>query len=81
MSSGTGFNGCYATHIVIRKGTSVIKLPDVIGDGLAATINCALATMVNCVDQVPERVKRGGKRVLIQVTKKIIFCLFVYFCI
>lgn len=66
MSSGTGFNGCYASHIVIRKGTEVIKLPDCISDELASTINCALATMVNCVDQVPERVKKSGKRVLIQ---------------
>jgi D-arabinose 1-dehydrogenase-like Zn-dependent alcohol dehydrogenase len=67
MSNGTGFNGCYATHIIIRKGTEVIKMPDVISDELAATINCALATMVNCVDQVPKRVKKSAKKVLIQV--------------
>lgn len=66
MSSGTGFNGCYATHIIIRKGTHMIKLPDEISDGLAATINCALATMVNCVDQIPENVKRSAKKALIQ---------------
>jgi hypothetical protein len=46
MSSGSGFNGCYASHILIRKGTRVIKLPNEISDSLGATINCALATMV-----------------------------------
>ncbi|CAF0709770.1 unnamed protein product [Brachionus calyciflorus] len=66
MSSGSGFNGCYATHIIIRSGTEVIKLPHEISDGLAATINCALATMVNCVDQLPDNVKRSRKKALIQ---------------
>ena len=46
MSSGSGFNGCYASHILIRKGTRVMKLPNEISDILGATINCALATMV-----------------------------------
>ena len=67
MSSGTGFNGCYASHIVIRPGTRIIKLPDVISDGLGATINCALATMVNCVSSIPENVRRTARKVLIQV--------------
>lgn len=66
MSNGSGFNGCYATHIIIRKGTHLIKLPDEISDGLAASINCALATMVNCVDQIPDRVKNNPKKVLVQ---------------
>ena len=66
MSSGTGFNGCYASHIIIRKGTHVIKMPNEINDNLGATINCALATMVNTVDQIPTRVKRSLNKVLIQ---------------
>ena len=66
-SSGTGFNGCYATHIVIRKGTKVIKLPDEICDNLGASINCALATMVNCVSQLPNNVKKIADKALIQV--------------
>jgi D-arabinose 1-dehydrogenase-like Zn-dependent alcohol dehydrogenase len=70
MSNGTGFNGCYASHIILRKGTEVIKLPDEISDELASTINCALATMVNCVDQVPQNVKKSAKKVLIQVSLK-----------
>ena len=68
MNNGTGFNGCYASHIVLRKGTSVIKIPDVISDNLAASINCALATMVNCVSQIPFNVKLVSKKALIQVT-------------
>ncbi len=67
MSSGTGFNGSYASHIILRKGTAVIKLPDVISDDLGASINCALATMVNCVDQIPNINKRIGNKALVQV--------------
>lgn len=67
MNNGTGFNGCYASHIVLRKGTSVIKIPDVISDNLAASINCALATMVNCVSQIPSNVKLISNKALIQV--------------
>ena len=66
MSNGSGFNGCYATHIIIRKGTKVIKLPNSISDSVAATINCALATMVNSVDQIPANVKRNCNKVLVQ---------------
>lgn len=67
MDNGTGFNGCYASHIIIRAGTEIIKLPDEINDGIASTINCALATMVNCVDQLPENIIRSKKKALIQV--------------
>jgi D-arabinose 1-dehydrogenase-like Zn-dependent alcohol dehydrogenase len=67
MSNGSGFNGCYSSHIVIRKGTVLIKLPDEISDNLAASINCALATMVNCVENLPQNVKNSRKKALIQV--------------
>ena len=66
LQNGTGFNGCYASHIVLRKGTTIIKLPDAINDRLGASINCALATMVNCVEQIPWEVKRRANKVLIQ---------------
>lgn len=66
MSSGTGFNGSYASHIILRKGTAIIKLPDVISDDLGASINCALATMVNCVEKIPDNNKRNGSKALIQ---------------
>ena len=68
IGNGSGFNGCYASHIIIRPGTFVIKLPKSINDDLAATINCALATMVNCIDQIPDRIKRNKQStILIQV--------------
>ena len=69
MSSGTGFNGSYASHIILRKGTAVIKLPDVISDDLGASINCALATMMNCVSQIPDNCTRPGSKAVIQVKK------------
>lgn len=69
MSSGTGFNGCYSTHIVIRAGTRLVKLPDEIGDALAASINCALATMVNVVESLPPHVV-GTPTKLSKNTKK-----------
>lgn len=70
MSNGSGFNGSYASHIVLRKGTSVIKLPDVISDNLAASINCALATMMNCVNQIPADNVKPGNKALVQVNLK-----------
>jgi D-arabinose 1-dehydrogenase-like Zn-dependent alcohol dehydrogenase len=66
IQNGTGFNGCYASHIVIRKGTKVIRIPDEISDDVAATVNCALATMVNCVEQIPSHVRETARRVLVQ---------------
>ncbi|XP_028410406.1 uncharacterized protein LOC114533030 [Dendronephthya gigantea] len=50
MSSGTGWNGCYATHIVLRKGTHIVKLPDNVDDKIGATLNCAFASMTNAVE-------------------------------
>ncbi|KAK3733252.1 hypothetical protein QZH41_011094 [Actinostola sp. cb2023] len=46
LSNGTGANGCFATHVVIRKGTHVARVPSEISNKVAAPINCALATMV-----------------------------------
>lgn len=66
MSNGTGFNGSYATHVILRKGTEIIKLPDVISDDLGASINCALGTMVNCVSQIPDTNKKVGSKAMIQ---------------
>jgi D-arabinose 1-dehydrogenase-like Zn-dependent alcohol dehydrogenase len=74
MSNGSGFNGCYSSHIIIRKGTKLIKLPDEISDSLASSINCALATMVNCVDNLPQNVKNRKKKALVQV----FFSIFIF---
>ena len=77
LSNGTGWNGCYASHIVLRKGTHVTKLPDNLPSRIAAPLNCALATMVNAVSPVvdldsleKERKLNGKKTALIQVIKR-----------
>ena len=67
ISNGSGFNGSYASHIILRKGTTVIKLPDEITDDLGASINCALATMINSVDQIPSNCRKPNNKALIQV--------------
>lgn len=75
MSNGSGFNGCYSSHIIIRKGTMMFKLPDQISDSLASSINCALATMVNCVENLPQNVKKSKKKALVQVFFLLIYLL------
>jgi putative phosphonate catabolism associated alcohol dehydrogenase len=53
LGDATGLNGCYASHIVLRSGTHLAKVPDALSDGVVAPANCALATMVNAVSNVP----------------------------
>ena len=62
LADGTGLNGYYATHIMLRPGTGTVKVPDTIPDSIAATANCALATIINAVSRIPE----SAKAVLIQ---------------
>ncbi|CAB4001770.1 alcohol dehydrogenase [Paramuricea clavata] len=73
MDSGTGWNGCYATHLVIRKGTHIVKLPDNVPDQIGATLNCALASMTNAVEPLmnlgnlaEKREENKNKTVLVQ---------------
>ncbi|XP_013399460.1 uncharacterized protein LOC106165699 isoform X1 [Lingula anatina] len=54
IKNGTGFNGFYATHMVLRKGSHIVKIPDHVSDRMAAPVNCALATMVNAVHAIEE---------------------------
>lgn len=51
MSAGQGFNGTYATHIVLRGGTYMCRLPDALPSRHAAPANCALATVVGALSQ------------------------------
>lgn len=51
MSNGTGLNGTYATHVVLRPGTHIVSLPDSVSDTLAAPANCALATVCATLDE------------------------------
>ena len=53
LENGSGLNGCYATHIVIRKGTHVVEVPEDLNDAVVAPANCALATMVNATSDLP----------------------------
>lgn len=64
LSDGSGYNGCYATHIVLRSGTHVVKLPETISDRCAVPVNCALATAMCAMENVP-KVKSG--RAFVQV--------------
>ena len=79
MDSGTGWNGCYATHIVIRKGTHTVKLPDNVPDKIGATLNCALASMTNAVEPLMDlanlaekREENKNKTVLVQVSNALL---------
>lgn len=79
MDNGTGWNGCYATHLVIREGTHIVKLPDNIPDKIGATLNCALASMTNAVEplmnlgNLAEKWEENQKKtVLVQVSPTLI---------
>ncbi|XP_065844240.1 uncharacterized protein [Oscarella lobularis] len=54
-------NGCFATHIVIHPRTFCVAIPDNVPDNIAATINCALATVVNVLEEV-EKCLRSDER-------------------
>jgi threonine dehydrogenase-like Zn-dependent dehydrogenase len=58
VDDGTGLNGTYASHIILRPGTHVVKLPDVLSSRICAPANCALATVVNSLDMA--RLPRYG---------------------
>ncbi len=53
LEDGTGLNGCYASHIVLRTGTHLVRVPDSLSDAVAAPANCALATMVAATESLP----------------------------
>jgi putative phosphonate catabolism associated alcohol dehydrogenase len=54
FSDGSGLNGCYASHIVLRPGTQIMPLPPTLPDAIAAPANCALATIVNALEVLPD---------------------------
>lgn len=62
LNEGHGLNGCYASHLVLRAGTTIVPVPDELPDALVAPANCALATIVNALADLP----RPCERVLIQ---------------
>jgi putative phosphonate catabolism associated alcohol dehydrogenase len=62
LDHGSGYNGCFASHLVLRTGTRIVFLPDDLPDCVVAPANCALATMVAALEKVPPE----AKRILIQ---------------
>ncbi len=55
LDDGSGLNGCYASHILLRPGTHIVTLPDALSDATVAPANCALATVVNAAETLPKR--------------------------
>lgn len=53
IHDGTGLNGCYASHLILRGGTTVFRVPDSLPDQWVAPANCALATMVCATETLP----------------------------
>ncbi|KAG8181970.1 hypothetical protein JTE90_026908 [Oedothorax gibbosus] len=49
LGAGTGLNGCFATYMVLKKGTEVVRVPHNVSDVVASPSNCALSTMVHAV--------------------------------
>eukprot|EP00913_Durusdinium_trenchii_P004353 g4035.t1 len=67
ISEGTGLNGTYATHILLRPGTGAVRkrqlgsgaiLSHKLSSRICAPANCALATVVNALDMA--RLPRYG---------------------
>lgn len=53
LDNGSGLNGCYASHILLRSGTHIVRVPDELPDAVVAPANCALATMVSAISHLP----------------------------
>ncbi len=54
QSDGSGLNGCYASHILLRRGTAILPVPQALPDAVAAPANCALATIANALGDLPD---------------------------
>ena len=59
---GDELNGGYASHLRLRRGTAVMTVPDDLEDHLVAPANCALATVVSILAELP----RPCRTVLVQ---------------
>ncbi|ATD69286.1 MULTISPECIES: zinc-binding dehydrogenase [Gordonia] len=55
-------SGGYATHIVLPSGTAVVRVPEHLGDAVAAPAACATATVMAAVERAGDM---SGRRVLI----------------
>lgn len=59
LRDGSGLNGCYASHIVLRPGTGILQVPETLPDAIVAPANCALATIVNALATLPDPCERA----------------------
>lgn len=59
LSDGSGLNGCYASHILLRPGTEILGVPESLPDAVVAPANCALATIVNALEMLPDPCERA----------------------
>jgi len=50
MTNGCGLNGTFATHILLRPGTHVVRIPEALDSRLCAPSNDDLATVCNVLD-------------------------------
>ncbi len=53
LDDGSGLNGCYASHLLLRPGTQIYGVPESLSDVIVAPANCALATVVNALETLP----------------------------
>lgn len=53
LHEASGLHGTYATHIVLRRGTHLVEVPESVTDAVAASANCSLATMANVTEHLP----------------------------
>jgi putative phosphonate catabolism associated alcohol dehydrogenase len=52
LSNGSGLNGCYASHILLRPGTHICRPAESLPDAVVAPANCALATAINAISSI-----------------------------
>lgn len=65
LDDGTGLNGCFSSHIMLRAGTHIVTLPEGLPDSHAVPANCALSTMVAVVEPILQQTVKPQK-ILIQ---------------
>eukprot|EP00744_Colponema_vietnamica_P015081 GILI01021121.1.p1 GENE.GILI01021121.1~~GILI01021121.1.p1 ORF type:complete len:384 (-),score=108.13 GILI01021121.1:357-1508(-) len=53
LTDASGLHGCYASHILLRPGTSIVNVPSSLSDRVVAPVNCALSTVMSVLSQVP----------------------------
>ena len=56
-------NGCYATHLILRKGAHILKIKDKIDHGSLVAASCSGATVAHAFEQVS---LRQGASVVVQ---------------